>query len=131
MDAEVPEPVRAAWDAVVARWDEPAAHDALLAAAAQHRSFGWACARYRERGDDPVAARQLERMSRAALATMYATASVRPEHEAGPMRGPMVLLALLVVALVVGLGIVAVLHGRHASLGQRPTPAHASTASPR
>ena len=129
MDAEVPEPVRAAWDAAVARWDEPAAHDALLAAAAQHGCFGWACARYRERGDDPVAARQLERLQRAALATMYATAASRPERDAQPMRGPLLLIALLGVALGVGLAVVAVLHGRHAS--NRPTPAHASTASPR
>ena len=131
MDADVPDPVRTAWDAAVARWDEPAAHDALLAAAAQHGSFGWACARYRERAGDPVAARQLERMQRAALATMYASAATRPERDAQPMRGPLVLIALLVVALCVGLAIVAVLHGRHASHGQQPPPKPPKIAAPR
>lgn len=109
----VPEAVREAWEAAVARWEDPAAHDAVLAAAAQHGSFGWACARYRERGDDPIATERLARLQRAALATMYATRAARPDAEAKPFRATLALLAILVIALGLGLVAVAVLHGHH------------------
>jgi hypothetical protein len=70
-----PEVVTAAWDALAAHWDDQARHDALLGLVAQHGCYAWAAAKYKERGDDPIAQRQLERVRKSALATMFATAS--------------------------------------------------------
>ena len=71
--------VTAAWDRVVEDWDDPARHDALIGLVAQHNCFVWAAARYKERAGDPIADKQLERLRRAATATMLATATARPE----------------------------------------------------
>lgn len=102
-EAEAPEPVRAAWARVADAWSDPARHDELLRQAAAHRCYAWVAGRYRTRGGDPIAERQLDRLRRAAEATLLAGATVRREAAATPYRGTIVVLALLVAAVVVGL----------------------------
>lgn len=100
---EAPEAVRAAWARVAEAWSDPARHDELLRQAAAHRCYAWVAGCYRTRGRDPVAERQLDRLRRAAEATLLAGATVRGEAAATPYRGTVVVLALLVAAVVVGL----------------------------
>ena len=102
-EAEAPEPVRAAWARVADAWSDPARHDELLQQVAAHRCYAWAAGRYRTRGGDPIAERQLDRLRRAAEATLLAGATVRREAAATPYRATVVVLALLVAAVVVGL----------------------------
>jgi hypothetical protein len=102
-EAEAPEPVRAAWARVADAWGDPARHDELLRQAATHRCYAWAAGRYRTRGGDPIAERQLDRLRRAAEATLLAGATVRREAAATPYRATVVVLALLVATVVVGL----------------------------
>jgi hypothetical protein len=99
--------VRAAWARVADAWSDPARHDELLQQAAAHRCYAWVAGRYRTRGGDPIAERQLDRLRRAAEATLLAGATVRREAAATPYRGTIVVLALLVAAVVVGLVYVA------------------------
>ena len=100
---EAPEPVRAAWARVAGAWSDPAGHDELLRQAAAHRCYAWVAGRYRTRAGDPIAARQLDRLRRAAEATLLAGATVRRETAAMPFRATVGVLALLIAAVVVGL----------------------------
>jgi len=110
--ASVPEPVQAAWDAAVARWDDPARHQALLGLVAQHSCFAWAAARYQERAGDPIADKQIERLRSSAMATMFATAAARKKDEPTPFRGTVLLLIALLVAMLLGMLIVKSIHDR-------------------
>jgi len=103
LDANVPPSVREAWTRAAADWSDAARHDELLRAAAAHNSYAWVAGRYRARGHDPVAARQLDRLRRAAEATLFAGATVRRDTAARPYRSATGLLAILIAAITVGL----------------------------
>src|SRR5215475_5359133 len=110
-DAAVPEPVRAAWARAAEAWTDPARHDELLQQVAAHRCYAWAAGRYRTRGRDPIAERQLDRLRRAAEATLLAGATVRSDTTATPYRATLGVLAILIAAVVVGLVYATLLRG--------------------
>jgi hypothetical protein len=95
--------VRDAWQRATARWNDPAVHDELLQLAAAHHSYAWVAGRYRTRGPDAVAQRQIERLRRTAEATLLASATARSSAAARPYRAARSVLAILIVAVVVGL----------------------------
>ena len=95
--------MRAAWDRVVEQWDDAARHDAFVGLVAQHNCFAWAAARYKERAGDAVADRQIERLRRAATATLMATATVREEKQKQPYASLLVVLIGLLVMALLGL----------------------------
>lgn len=100
----VNEAVSAAWESVVEKWDDAARHEALLALVVQHSAFAWAAARYKEKGDDPIAVERLDRLRKAATATMMATASSRKgEEERSPYTKTMVWLVVMTIMLIIGL----------------------------
>ena len=105
-DAGIPAAVRTAWDHITAAWDDEARHDALWELVSTSGCQAWAAGRYRaasiERPGDPIAARRLERIRRAAEATLVASATVKRASGA-PYRATKGILALLIVLLVVGL----------------------------
>lgn len=101
-DAAVADAVRAAWDRAVEAWSEQARHDDLLRLVAAHNGYAWAAGRYRTRSGDPIAARQLDRLRRAAEATMLAGATVRPDAATRPYRAVIGVLAILIVVIAVG-----------------------------
>jgi hypothetical protein len=121
-DAAVPEPVRAAWAGVAGAWSDPARHDELLRQVAAHRCYAWAAGRYRTRGGDPIAERQLDRLRRAAEATLLAGATVRRDTAALPYRATVGVLAVLIAAVVVGLV--------YAALARAPSGATIAPAGP-
>lgn len=94
--------VTTAWDETVANWDDPKRHDAFLGAVVTHSCFAWAASRYKERAGDPIADKNLERLRKAATATMLATAAVRPEDTKVPYRNAMLILIALVILMGVG-----------------------------
>jgi hypothetical protein len=106
-DAGVPDAVRAAWTAASVAWDQKESHDALLQTVAQHSTYAWAAARYREiqraRPGDSIAPKRLDRLRRAAEATMFAGASVRADKTPKPYRSAVMVLALLLAILAAGL----------------------------
>lgn len=120
-DAAVPDSVRAAWQHAVDGWDEPARHDALLAQVAQHGCYPWAAARYRERGADPIAEARIERLRKAATATLYATAKPRPERRTRPYSVTIAVLIALVTVAIVGFLFAMRLHKPGAPLPPRAT----------
>ena len=97
-----PPAVVTAWDEAVAHWDEPARHDTLLALVAANSCFAWAAGRYKEKAGDPIADMNLERLRKAATATMLATASVRPDPSKTPYGN--VLLVLVTFVILIGVG---------------------------
>lgn len=125
-DAAIPEPLREAWDRAAAAWSEPARHDEVLRLVATHNAYAWAAARYRGHGPGDVATRQLDRLRRAAEATLFASATVKPE--ARPYRATVGLLAVLIVAIVVGLIYTTV--ARESSRLSGPPIAPGATSSP-
>jgi hypothetical protein len=100
--AEPPEIVTRAWSELASHWAEQARHDALLGLVAQHSCYAWAAAQYKTRGDDPIAARQLERISKALFATMMVSATPKPETAKVPFKGA--ILVLVMVAILTGVG---------------------------
>lgn len=106
-DAAPTQALEAAWEACVAAWDDPKRHDALIQLVAAQGTYAWAAGRYRaiasERPEDAVAKKQLDRLSRAAMATMFASAAPRRDTQPKPYRATMTMLAMLVVAITVGL----------------------------
>jgi hypothetical protein len=126
-DAAVPEPVREAWTRAVAAWGDDARHDELLQLVATHHAYAWAAGRYRTRGDDPVARHQLERLRRAAEATLLVSATARPAAETRPYRGTAGVLAVLVVVMVVGLLYAVVIRDHPSSHARSLPPGAAGT----
>lgn len=118
-DAAVAEPVRTAWLRAVTAWDDPTGHEELLQQVAAHNGYAWAAARYRTRTRDPIAERQLDRLRRAAEATLLAGATVRRDETVRPYRVSRGLLGLLIAAIAAGL-----LYGTI----RRPTPRSAPAA---
>src|SRR5262245_58871818 len=123
-DAAVPQPVRQAWTRATESWNTPAPHDELLQLAATHNSYAWAAGRYRSRRDS-ISTRQLERLQRAAEATLLASAHPRPDTASAPYRSARGVLAFLIVAALVGV-VYAVVIRDHA----RPPTATAIPAQP-
>jgi hypothetical protein len=95
------------WVGVEAAWGDPRAHDAYLIEVQRRGAFGEAAARYRARGDDPVAQtrlRQVRTLAELALSRRIAA----PAEPA--VRSPARMIALLVafvVLLVVGVFVLA------------------------
>jgi len=108
---DVPEAVSAAWQATTEAWDESKRHDAFVALVAQYGCFAWAAARYKERAGDPIADRQLERVTRAATATMVASSARRAADEAPYKRLIGIALAMFAV-LILGIILTVILHAQ-------------------
>ena len=110
-DGVVPEAVRAAWTRATAAWTTAARHDELLQLVATNDAYAWAAGRYRTRGSDDIARRQLDRLRRAAEATLLASATVRPEATARPYRATRRVLAVLIAMIAMGTLYAMVLRG--------------------
>ena len=99
--------VTLAWEKVAADWNNQTRHDALLALAAESGAFKWVASKYRERKGDAIADAQLAKITNAAMATMFATATAkRGKEAASPYKRA--LLWLLVFALLMVFGLIAV-----------------------
>jgi hypothetical protein len=102
--------VRGAWDRCTETWSDAARHDELFKLVVQHSCFAWAAARYRERGDDPIAREQLERLRKAAMAAMFVSAAARPTKEKTPYRSSLIVLGVLIVAMLLALVVTKSMH---------------------
>ncbi len=125
-DRAVPEPVRVAWQRVTEAWGDPARHDELLRLVAIHDCYAWTAARYRDvargRTGDPVVDRGLERLRRAAEATLIATATVRRDPASKPYRATIGVLVMLIVALAAGVLYAMVIRPQISSNAGEATP---------
>lgn len=112
LEATVPDIARAAWERARASWEDPAAHDELLRLVTLHGCYAWAATRYRQVGsDDPIAARQLTRVRKAAEAALVTSASPRPAKP-GPYRSTLYVLGVLILALLLGMAYASYVRGR-------------------
>lgn len=144
--AAVPPEVEAAWERVLEAWDDTDRHDALLRVVAQHDAYAFAAARYRDakraapaspapfrrypdHAVDAIADRQLDRMRRAAEATLYASSIARQERARAPYRATRAILAMLIFAIVAGLVFAMVLRA-HPRDAPAPAPGEAQPAKP-
>jgi hypothetical protein len=126
-DAAVPQVVQDAWARVHASWDDPRAHDELFALTAQHSCYAWTAARYREVRADKGAAStdpRLERVRKAAEATLLATASVRPRTGKQPYGTSAVVLVIAIIMIVIGLMFAASRPTRPPTAPIAPHPVH-------
>lgn len=117
---EVPSSLAAAWRLAGMAWEQPAAHDALVGLAVKHGQLGWLASRYREKQGDPIAARELERVRRAATVVMLATTH-RPQAEPTAFRRvwwSLALCAMLTVGALAGAHVAV-----HHATGHAGTPA--------
>lgn len=96
------------WSLVEENWSDAEAHEAFLAAAGREAALAAAARWYRKaarkRRGDPMAARQLERINRMALAVHQVTVAPTPrERNTSRYRG---LIMLFVILLLGGIGLV-------------------------
>ena len=102
--------VRAAWERVNEDFSDLARHDELFKLVVRDNCLAWAAARYRERGDDPIAKQQLERLRKAAVASMMVSAAVRDAKPKTPYRSSLIVLICLIVAMFIALFVTKSLH---------------------
>lgn len=123
-DADVPAAVREAWHAAAGHWDDPAHHDELFRVVASHGAYAWAASHYRARKDD-IAVRQLERLRRAAEATLLASATARPDAAASPYKATRAVLIVLILFVLIGLAYAMIMRARTPARPalSRPVPA--------
>ncbi len=101
--ASVPEVVQAAWARTALDWNDAARHDEFLQLVVTNNSYAWAARRYRTRGRDAVAQRQLGRLRRAAEAALLASATPRPDASTRTSsRVKRRVLALLITTIAAG-----------------------------
>ena len=98
----VPRAVEEAWQRAIEGWNDAARHEELLQQVAATDSYAWVAARYRQRGPDVIAARQLARLRCAAEATLLASATAHPDATAPPYRATRRVLALLITTIAAG-----------------------------
>jgi|GEM_PF-3261672 len=96
-----------AWESTLAAWSEEAVHERAAAVATATGDYAWLAARYRaivrDRPDDAMARRQLERLSRRAEATLRATAAAPRRERATSARIPYAVVIAIVLVVAVGL----------------------------
>jgi hypothetical protein len=85
-------------------------HEELFKLAIADNCLAWVAARYRERGDDPIAKVQLERLRKAAIAAMFVSGAQRQAKEKTPYRSSFVVLACLLVAMLIALFVTKFIH---------------------
>jgi len=103
--------VRGAWDRVSEAWADPASHDEFFKLVVADNCFAWGCARYAEKGDDPIAKAQLDRLRKAALAAMSVQQTARQANSGKtPYRSSMIVLATLLIAMLIALFVTKFMH---------------------
>lgn len=128
-DATVAEPVRTAWQHATDAWTDDTRHDALFQVAASHNAYAWTAGRYRTRRDS-IADRQLDRLRRAAEATLLAGATARADAASKPYRATAGVLAALVIVVAAGLIYAMVARDRrHPASAAPPVPSSPATGS--
>jgi len=121
-DAAVSPAVREAWTRATCAWDDAARHDELLQQAAAHDAYAWAAGRYRTRGGDAIARRQLDRLRRAAEATLLASATARRDVTVRPYRATRRVLAILLATIAAGAVYATLVRGPVPPASVRPGP---------
>lgn len=111
--------LEAVWQTVVDAWDQPGRHDALMGLVAQESAFAWAAGKYKERAGDPIADKQLERIRKAAVASLFATSSKKPEQDS-PYKRTLVILIALVAMIFFGLVGMKLIHDTHVNTPKPP-----------
>jgi hypothetical protein len=106
--------VQAAWQRTVDDWADRARHDAMFELASRTGELAWTAARYREqqraRTGDATASAQLERIRRAAEATLTVSKTIAAERGT-PYKSVLAFLLIVVIAAIAGLVYVRVMHG--------------------
>lgn len=106
----IPPALASAWANTLSSWGDSSKHDLVLGLAAKHEQYAWLAARYREAAranpDDPIPPARLERLQRAALATLCFERRAPQTEERKPYRNVLLLLAATMFATVVGLWLV-------------------------
>lgn len=111
--------VSAAWDRVSEDWSDQARHDALLKLAVDHDAFKWLAGKYRERKGDVIADAQLVKITNAAMATMFASATAKRDKDAAsPYKRALLWMLVLMVLMVFGLIAAKLMAASH----HRPSP---------
>ncbi|MBP9084535.1 MAG: hypothetical protein KBG15_00390 [Kofleriaceae bacterium] len=98
----------AAWAKCVSHWDDEQLHQRALQLAALQQGYVWLAGRYaavaKQRPDDGIAARQLERLAQATEAALAASMTApaarsrRTRKQVSPVVGVMVVLVFLLIS---------------------------------
>jgi hypothetical protein len=97
LDAGVPAALKQLWSHVETGWEDQARHALFVEQALAGGHGGFAAACYRQKGDDPVARRQLERIASRLEQSLVATATP-PDARAGAAGRKAIWLLVLLLA---------------------------------
>ena len=95
---KVPASVRSLWANVEQNWTDTAAHAVFVEQGVRQDAAGYVAACYREKGDDPIAIEQLEKLTGRLLDTLAQQTAVDPPN---PKRLKPVLYMLLFVIIAI------------------------------
>jgi hypothetical protein len=113
--------VRSAWERCTETWSDATAHDAFFKEVIADSCFAWACARYKEKGDDPIAKAQLERLRKAAVAAMVVQRTAPEANQKTPYRSSMIVLICMLVAMLIALFVTKFIHDNRGPEPTKPT----------
>ena len=121
----VDDTLAAAWQAVLASWQDSARHDELLRLTTRHDAWAWTAARYREQasrgqGGD-IATNQLKRLERGIVVSAFSRIQTTKEQAPRPYRAAVTTLVLLIIMLVGGF-----VYGKTVRKSVKQTPAAAA-----
>src|SRR5690348_16259717 len=97
-------------------------HEELFKQIVTDNCFAWACARYAEKGDDPIAKAQLERLRKAAVAAIFVHRTALQETNQRPYRNSLIVLVCLLLAMFVALFVTKYIHDNRGPDITKPTP---------
>jgi uncharacterized Zn finger protein (UPF0148 family) len=132
-EAQVSEPIKAAWDSVMESWDDEARHDKLFRLVAEAGEYTWAATRYREqsrtRPADSITTKQQEKIKRALEATLLVSSTRKEKADATPYKGTVMLLGILIIMMVLG-GVYMFIKSKNTKTEDPPPPPPSGVVSP-
>ena len=85
--AAIPDVVYALWQNLEKNWGDPAAHALFVEEGLRRDAAGFVAASYREKGDDPVAVTQLEKLTARLMQSLSAQSSIPPSEARSTNQG--------------------------------------------
>jgi rubredoxin len=99
VQAAIPDSVVVLWENLEKNWDDTAAHALFVEEGLRRDAAGFVAASYREKGDDPIATMQLEKLTARLVESLAVQSSAAPATT-GSMKQIVYVLLFCIIALL-------------------------------
>jgi hypothetical protein len=100
VQATIPDSVFTLWENLEKNWDDPAAHALFVEEGLRRDAAGFVASAYREKGDDPIATAQLEKLTVRLIKSLEVQSTAPPSASRSMKRVVYVLLFCIIALLV-------------------------------